>query len=90
MSTLGHKYFRCVDVVTATPPPPHTHTHTVTVQAAVEHAQSEMGVVILNMDWEDTEQFTIPQSDFVQSSKFIHEGRQRGGSVLVHCAQVSE
>ena len=47
-------------------------------------------MVILNMDWEDTEQFTIPHSDLVQSSKFIHEGRMGGGSVLVHCAQVSD
>lgn len=32
--------------------------------------------------------FTIPDEAFVECIKFIHSAREKGGSVLVHCAQV--
>ncbi len=53
----------------------------------MERAKSS-GVSILNLDWEDTEQYKVSYDDLERSSQFIHTGRLGGGSVLVHCAQV--
>lgn len=51
-------------------------------------AKGDLGIVFLELCWEDTTSFSIPESDLVQCVKFVHEARLRGGSVLVHCAQV--
>lgn len=51
-------------------------------------AKSDANVVFLELNWEDTTTFSIPESDLVKCVSFIHEARSSGGSVLVHCAQV--
>ena len=51
-------------------------------------AETELGISFLKMDWEDTITFSIPESDLVRCVQFIHEARVKGGSVVVHCAQV--
>ena len=56
-------------------------------QDAVGRARSD-GVVFLELNWEDTTTFSIPECDLVQCIHFIHQARLAGGSVLVHCAQV--
>lgn len=53
----------------------------------VEAAKSELGITFLELGWEDAVSFTIPQEDLIKCVKFIHEARENGGSVLVHCAQ---
>lgn len=44
--------------------------------------------MFLELNWEDTVSFNIPDEDLIQCVKFIHSARTSGGSVLVHCAQV--
>lgn len=57
-------------------------------QDAVVQAKSELGITFLQLKWEDLTHFCIPEEDLVQAVRFIHHGRLEG-SVLVHCAQVS-
>ena len=51
-------------------------------------AKESMGVVFLELNWEDTTEFVIPEEDLVRCVKFVHEARKEDSSVLVHCAQV--
>ena len=53
-------------------------------------AKEKQGVVFLELNWEDTTEFVIPDEDLVRSVRFICEARKKGSSVLVHCAQVSQ
>lgn len=57
-------------------------------QEAVERAKSQLGIVFLELDWEDTTSFIISDADLTECVKFIHSAITSGGSVLVHCAQV--
>ena len=57
-------------------------------QEAVERAKSQLGIVFLELDWEDTTSFVISDVDLTKCVKFIHSAITSGGSVLVHCAQV--
>ena len=57
-------------------------------QEAVGRARTELGISVLDLGWEDTTSFAIPEEDLARSAKFIHAARAAGGSVLVHCAQV--
>ena len=59
-------------------------------QAGVKKAKTELHIAFLELGWEDTLRWTIPDEDLVQCVRFIHAGRRAGGSVLVHCAQVRE
>lgn len=61
---------------------------TLSQQEAVERAKSQLGIMFLELNWEDTVSFNIPNEDLIQCVKFIHSARTSGGSVLVHCAQV--
>lgn len=54
----------------------------------MERAKSQLGIMFLELNWEDTVSFNIPDEDLIQCVKFIHSARTSGGSVLVHCAQV--
>lgn len=47
----------------------------------------ELGITFLELGWEDTTSFVIPETDLGRCVEFIHEARGNGGSVLVHCAQ---
>ena len=58
-------------------------------QDAVARAKSELGITFLQLKWDDVTDFCIPEEDLVQAVRFIHHGRLEGGSILVHCAQVS-
>ena len=49
-----------------------------------------MGIVYLQMDWIDDTSYNIELVDLVKCVEFIHHGITSGGSVLVHCAQVSD
>ena len=51
-------------------------------------AKDELKVTILDLNWEDHNQFIIPDDDLITSCRFIHEALKSGNSVLVHCAQV--
>ena len=51
-------------------------------------AAKDLGITFLEMNWEDSTSFSIPDADLVRCVEFIHEARGNGGSVLVHCAQV--
>ena len=55
----------------------------------MRRAKESLGVLYLELDWEDSTEFSIPEADLVRCVQFVHEGRRTGGSVLVHCAQVS-
>ena len=55
----------------------------------MERARSQLGIVFLELNWEDTVSFDIPDEDLIKCVKFIHTARTSGGSALVHCAQVS-
>ena len=57
-------------------------------QEAVERAKLQLGIVFLELDWEDTTSFIISDADLTKCVKFIHSAITSGGSVLVHCAQV--
>ena len=59
------------------------------LQTAVETAKTELSLRFLELNWEDTTSFLIPDEDLVRCVHFIHSARVGGGSVLVHCAQVS-
>lgn len=61
---------------------------TLSQQEAVERAKSQLGIMFLELNWEDTVSFNIPDEDLIQCVKLIHSARTSGGSVLVHCAQV--
>ena len=52
-------------------------------------AKRDAHIVFLELNWEDTTTFSIPETDLVKTVHFIHEARISGGSVLVHCAQAS-
>ena len=45
-------------------------------------------MVFLELGWEDTTDFSISEDDLIRCVKFVHEARKKGGSVLIHCAQV--
>ena len=51
-------------------------------------AKEDMGVVFLELNWEDTTDFVIPEDDLVRCVQFVHSARKKGSSVLIHCAQV--
>ena len=55
----------------------------------METARVNLGVTFLELNWEDTTTFSIPESDLVECVEFVHRARLNGGSVLIHCAQVS-
>lgn len=42
----------------------------------------------LDLNWEDSVSFAIPDCDLATAVSFIHKARTEGSSVLVHCAQV--
>jgi len=65
----------------------HTVCH-LSQQEAVERAKLQLGIVFLELDWEDTTSFIISDADLTKCVKFIHSAITSGGSVLVHCAQV--
>lgn len=50
-------------------------------------ATSLGNLVSLFLEWEDSISYDITDEDFGKVINFIHEHRQKGGSVLVHCAQ---
>ena len=54
----------------------------------MEFGKNNLNITFLNLNWEDSESFVIPEDDLVCCTRFIHTARQNGGSVLVHCAQV--
>ena len=54
----------------------------------METAKSELHIAFLELGWEDTTSWSIPDEDLVRCVRFIHAARRAGGSVLVHCAQV--
>ena len=56
----------------------------------METARSDLHITFLELGWEDTTSWSIPDEDLVQCVRFIHTARRAGGSVLVHCAQVRE
>ena len=56
----------------------------------MEKARTELGIVFLELGWEDTTSYTITDGDLVRCVEFIHIARTSGGSVLVHCAQVGQ
>ena len=58
------------------------------LQRAVEHAKTELKLVFLELNWEDSSSYVIKVGDLVECARFIHQVRSTGGSVLVHCAQV--
>lgn len=47
-----------------------------------------LGIHFLELNWEDTETWLIPDSDLETLCQYIHDGLEKGQSVLVHCAQV--
>lgn len=53
-------------------------------------AKTDCNIDFLELNWEDTTTFTIPEADLVRCVRFIHKARTSGGSVLVHCAQVCQ
>lgn len=57
-------------------------------QEAVRHAKEQLGISILELNWEDHQGFIIPDDGIATSCLFIHEAISSGSSVLVHCAQV--
>lgn len=56
---------------------------------AVDRAKKELSIDFLNTNWLDSTDYVISIEELVNSVNFIHAGRRNGGSVLVHCAQVS-
>ena len=56
---------------------------------AVDRAKKELHIDFLNTNWLDSTDYVISVEELVNSVNFIHTGRCNGGSVLVHCAQVS-
>ena len=62
---------------------------TVTPQRLVECAKQELNLVYLELNWEDVLSYNIREDDLVKCVRFIHQARNSGGSVLVHCAHVS-
>ena len=59
------------------------------MQAAVEQVKTELSCTFLELDWDDSQQFDIPDDDLVKCVQFVHAAISKGHSVLVHCAQVS-
>lgn len=55
----------------------------------MEQANKELKITFLNTNWLDSTEYLIDIEELVNSVNFIHSGRHHGGSVLVHCAQVS-
>ena len=56
----------------------------------VESVKKELNLVYLELNWEDVISYVIKAEELVQCACFIHQARTTGGSVLVHCAHVSE
>ena len=57
-------------------------------QEGVKKAKDDLHVQFLNLNWEDSVSFAIPDCDLATAVNFIHKARTEGSSVLVHCAQV--
>lgn len=55
--------------------------------AAVEQVKTELSCTFLELDWDDSQQFDIPDDDLVKCVQFVHAAISKGHSVLVHCAQ---
>ncbi len=68
----------------------HNSFHCICVfrQEAVRKNEHELGIVTLELNWEDHEGFSIEDKDICTSCLFIHKAILSGHSVLVHCAQV--
>ena len=56
----------------------------------MDYAKKELKIVFLELNWEDSTSYNIQEDDLVKCVHFIHQARNSGGSVLVHCAQVSK
>lgn len=90
LEIFGPKYTVMLSecLVKLTAPLSLSHCLTFSLQEAVKNAKNDLQIKFLDLNWEDTITFSIPDSDLVECVKFIHEARKQGGSVLVHCAQV--
>lgn len=54
----------------------------------MKRAKDELKIKFLELNWEDTEEWTITDEDIRKFVLFIDQGLAKGESVLVHCAQV--
>ena len=59
-------------------------------QTTYEDAIESFGINYLEVEWEDSLVFNIPEDDLASVLRHIEAVRREGGSVLVHCAQVCE
>ena len=60
-------------------------------QTAVQEARDILKINFLELNWEDTETWLIPDSDIRTLCSYIQTGLDmEGQSVFVHCAQVKE
>lgn len=56
-------------------------------QTTYEDAIESFGINYLEVEWEDSLVFNIPEDDLASVLRHIEAVRREGGSVLVHCAQ---
>ena len=59
------------------------------MQLTYKQSIENNGINYVDVEWEDSLVFDIPEDELASVVRFIERMRRQGKSVIVHCAQVS-